>query len=72
MKYYVINYKSVKEVDRKTYLKLINQHLDRDYITWYDDGVHVFIGVCNLDERDVIAEIVNYTGQFKREYGMWY
>ena len=70
MTYYVINFKGVKRVDKKTFLKLDNS--DRDYITWYDDGEHTFIGVCILDEKRVIKYIVNSTGCFKSKYAMWY
>lgn len=72
MKYYCINYCGVKEIDKKIFLKLESQSLERDYITWYDDGKHIFIGVCNNDEKKVIAEIVKYTGKFKNRYAMWY
>lgn len=71
-KYYCINFSGVKKIDKKAFLKLTNQQFERDYITWYDDGEHIFIGVCNIDERDVIKHIVNYTGQFQSKYAMWY
>ena len=70
MKYYVINFKSVKEVDKKTFLKLDNAHLERDYITWYDDGEHIFIGVCSLSPEDVIIHIINTIGKYDNKYDM--
>ena len=68
MKYYVINFESVKEVDKKTFLKLDNAHLDRDYITWYNDGENIFIGVCSNDIKNVIYAIVKATGVFNADY----
>ena len=43
MKYYVIDFCGVKEVDKRRFLKLNNQNLNRDYITWYDDGENIFL-----------------------------
>lgn len=71
MNYYIINYENVKKVDKKTYLKLNNQRFDRDYITWYDDGCNVFIGVCNMDENYVIDIILQTIGMLKAKYIMW-
>jgi hypothetical protein len=71
MNYYVINHENVKKVDKKTYLKLNNQRLSRDYITWYDDGCNVFIGVCNMNENYVIDVILQTVGVLKAEYIMW-
>lgn len=71
MNYYVINYENVKKVNKNTYLKLTNQYLSREYITWYDDGCNVFIGVCNLDENEVIDVILQVTGIIKQECIMW-
>ena len=68
MKYYVINFESVKEVDKKTFLKLDNAHLERDYITWYNDGENIFIGVCSNDIKNVIYAIVKATGAFNADY----
>ena len=70
MKYYVINFKSVKEVDKKTFLKLDNAHLERDYITWYNDGENIFIGVCSLSPEDVIIHIINTIGKYDNKYDM--
>ena len=71
MNYYVINYENCKKVSENVYLKLINQHLSRDYITWYDDGCNVFIGVCNMDENYVIDTILQITGTLEQKYIMW-
>ena len=68
MKYYVINFESVKEVDKKTFLKLDNAHLERDYITWYNDGKNIFIGVCNNDIKAVMYAVVKITGVFNVNY----
>ena len=68
MKYYVINFESVKEVDKKTFLKLDNAHLERDYITWYDDGKNIFIGVCTNDIKNVMYAVVKITGVFNADY----
>ena len=70
MKYYVIDFCGVKEVDKRRFLKLNNQNLNRDYITWYDDGKNIFLGVCYLSEKDVIAHIVDTIGTYKSKYDM--
>ena len=70
MKYYVIDFCGVKEVDKRRFLKLSNQNLNRDYITWYDDGENIFLGVCYLSEKDVISHIVDTIGTYKSKYDM--
>lgn len=71
-KYYLLHFTGLKPISKKRFLKLWHQNFERDYITWYDDGENVFIGVCNLSEKDVIFKIVEATGQFKSCYAMWY
>lgn len=71
-KYYLLHFTGLKPISKKRFLKLEYQNFEHDYITWYDDGENIFIGVCNLSEKDVIFEIVETTGQFKSEFAMWY
>lgn len=71
-KYYLLHFTGLKPINKNRFLKLWYQNFERDYITWYDDGENVFIGVCNLNEKNVVYEIVKTTGIFKSEFAMWY
>lgn len=69
MRYYMIHYTGMKEVDEKTYLK--DYKPSRDIIDWYDDGENVFYGASELDEKDVIFKILTTIGKVDINYCMW-
>lgn len=61
MRYYMIHYTGMKEVDEKTYLK--DYKPSRDIIDWYDDGENIFYGASELDEKEVVMTILETIGK---------
>lgn len=57
MKYYCINYCGVKEIDKKIFLKLDSQFLERDYITWYNDGECVLLVYVTLTRKKLLLKL---------------
>ena len=71
MRYYMIHYTGIKEVDEKTYLKHNNPKKMRDVIDWYDDGENIFFGASSLDEKEVVMTILETIGKVDINYCMW-
>ena len=61
MRYYMMHYTGIKEVDEKTYLK--DYKPSRDIIDWYDDGENIFYGASDLDEKEVVMTILETVGK---------
>ena len=71
MRYYMIHYTGMKEVDEKTYLKHTDPEKMRDVIDWYDDGENIFYGASDLDEKEVVFKILETIGKVDINYCMW-
>lgn len=71
MRYYMIHYTGMKEVDEKTYLKHTDPEKMRDVIDWYDDGENIFFGGAGLDEKEVIYTILETIGKVDINCCMW-
>ena len=69
MRFYMIHYTGMKEVDKKAYLK--DYKSSRDIIGWYDDGENIFYGASNLDEKEVVMTILETIGKVDINYCMW-
>lgn len=69
--YYMLHYRGLKEVDKKTYLKYANSEKMRDVITWYDDGKNIFFGAANLNEKEVVFTIFKTIGKVKINFCEW-
>ena len=69
MRYYMIHYTGMKEVDEKTYMK--DYKPSRDIIDWYDDGENIFYGASELDEKEVVMIILETIGKVDINYCMW-
>ena len=69
MRYYMIHYTGVKEVDEKAYLK--DYKPSRDIIDWYDDGENIFYGATNLDEKEVVMTILETIGKVDINCCLW-
>lgn len=69
MRYYMMHYTGIKEVDEKTYLK--DYKPSRDIIDWYDDGENIFYGTSSLDEKEVVYTILETIGKIDINCCMW-
>ena len=69
MRYYMIHYTGMKEVDEKTYMK--DYKPSRDIIDWYDDGENIFYGASDLDEKEVVFKILETIGKVNINCCMW-
>ena len=69
MRYYMIHYTGMTEVDEKTYMK--DYKPSRNIIDWYDDGENIFYGASELDEKDVVFKILETIGKVDINCCMW-